>query len=626
MSRFGRASWRSWARGLAAALLIGAAVFAVLAYGATLTWGYAALEMLVAGAGLLWTITWTRDDRPPARLLFAAFAPLAVALIQVAPLPERVVEWAAPTAWSAQQECRKELGEAPRSCLSVYPEATWRTGAQAAPFLLAAVAVASLAAGPRGAAVFSVGIGALGLSEWAIGLAFYPGRYRSIYGTWHDMLAPYTFWRISGRWPVLHTSSVSVATIFDFGPIRYCAPRMELGDVFGSFVVSNHFAGCLELCLPFAFGLWLAAWGGLKFRVLRVFGPIGVVALATGAVATVLFDAQSRAGAAGLVLAAITTLWADANQRRSAWRYLWLAAAVVFVFAVVGFFVAAAERTDAATLHRLATPIDEGTLQYASLSLQGRMFWWTVCWRIFRANLLSGVGLGGFGTMAPAAVAPNPTFWYFAHNDYAQLLAETGFLGLTMLAFVGWAIWSWRTMCRPGDPPPAVERSWGQIAAASGAAVALAAIALHSLVDWNLHVPANALLAALALGVAMAARHGARPIRPDAQAASVLESAARRSRGRGPQSWETFHELAPTFRRRAAQAITGALLIAGAWSAAREWAADRAIDPLRENFERPVLPGDDPAELEAQSRSLLPAAELAARGRRLERGICPAHR
>lgn len=107
-------------------------------------------------------------------------------------------------------------------------------------------------------------------------------------------------------------------------------------------------------------------------------------------------------------------------------------------------------------------------------------------WRDFP---LLGAGLGNFQEVFPRYQPPTAgqNFYDYAHNDYLQLLVETGAIGFLLL---GWCITgvlrraarSWSTVT--GEP-----RLW-----LAGVLTGIVAILLHSLVDFSLHIPANALL------------------------------------------------------------------------------------------------------------------------------------
>ena len=119
-------------------------------------------------------------------------------------------------------------------------------------------------------------------------------------------------------------------------------------------------------------------------------------------------------------------------------------------------------------------------------------------WPVWAATLrmaveapVLGVGLGGyqdaFTRFRPEAV-PVDKLVTFAHNDYLQLLAETGFVGFVALMWALIGLGAFVLTRFRGRRDSFVK------GLAMGAFCALVVAALHSLVDFGLHRPANALL------------------------------------------------------------------------------------------------------------------------------------
>jgi O-antigen ligase len=100
-----------------------------------------------------------------------------------------------------------------------------------------------------------------------------------------------------------------------------------------------------------------------------------------------------------------------------------------------------------------------------------------------------GWGLGTFPTVYPAYRSfYTNLFVNEAHNDYAQLLVETGLLGFALM------LWFVIVLYRRGLP---TSRRWefkwdGAVSVA--ALLGCTGILLHSFVDFNLQIPANAAL------------------------------------------------------------------------------------------------------------------------------------
>jgi O-antigen ligase len=117
-----------------------------------------------------------------------------------------------------------------------------------------------------------------------------------------------------------------------------------------------------------------------------------------------------------------------------------------------------------------------------------------------------GTGLGTYREAFPLAqVAPRETVPFHAHNDWLEVLATTGIAGLAVVLFgLGVVV---RALLRRLD---AGLRSEDR-AAALAALGALAAVSLHSLFDFGLTIPANAVTLAVLTGAALGVRRGDRP-------------------------------------------------------------------------------------------------------------------
>jgi len=110
-------------------------------------------------------------------------------------------------------------------------------------------------------------------------------------------------------------------------------------------------------------------------------------------------------------------------------------------------------------------------------------------WRIFLDHPLIGTGLGTLEMIYPPYDSVyDGRIVNHAHNDYLEGLAETGLLGgLCCLWFLG------VLLLNALKGMAALDKSFGSALNLSGL-VACSGILVHSLVDFNLHIPANALL------------------------------------------------------------------------------------------------------------------------------------
>jgi O-antigen ligase len=146
---------------------------------------------------------------------------------------------------------------------------------------------------------------------------------------------------------------------------------------------------------------------------------------------------------------------------------------------------------------RVASVGEEEAAEAAGPTRTGRKDIWAATWEMFEAHPLTGVGFGGYWIAVSryhkgsGASVPQQ-----AHSDYLETLASGGVIGAGLVAlFVFLLVRQSAPLLRVGSP---FER-----AARLGALTGLCGVAVHSLVEFGLHVPSNA-YAALALVAAAA--------------------------------------------------------------------------------------------------------------------------
>lgn len=132
--------------------------------------------------------------------------------------------------------------------------------------------------------------------------------------------------------------------------------------------------------------------------------------------------------------------------------------------------------------------------------------------RAARAYFPIGSGTGSFQpvyrTQEPLA-SVGTTFMNHAHGDWLELLLETGVVGAAFAAlFLGW----WNVRVR------AIWRAEGRDPFAQAAAIATAAMMLHSLVDYPLRTAALSAVFAACLGLMSGVRPHVRRSREPATA------------------------------------------------------------------------------------------------------------
>jgi O-antigen ligase/Tfp pilus assembly protein PilF len=272
-------------------------------------------------------------------------------------------------------------------------------------------------------------------------------------------------------------------------------PDLYAGRGSGTFICPNHLAGFLEMLLPLGLAYSIAGRGGFLPRLLL--GYLSLM-LAGG-----LLVSQSRAGwaAAGAGLALFFLL-----QIRHP-RYRWPALALALL--VTAAAVAAAARTDV-----IKKRVEDNLFvhEYGSGTIRAQI--WRTAFAMWREHPLAGVGPAHFDPRFPqyrpatVSVQSRPDR---AHNDYLNTLADWGLIGFALVA-AAWALVLltvarvWKYIQRPMGDLSRNNRSGSpgqsnRTAFVTGAVAGLAALLLHALFDFNMHIPANALLAVTLLAL-----------------------------------------------------------------------------------------------------------------------------
>jgi O-antigen ligase len=250
----------------------------------------------------------------------------------------------------------------------------------------------------------------------------------------------------------------------------YWFREMRYGGIpFGPYVNRNHFAGFAELVIPVALVPLVLG----KVRRERWF-VVGLLALfPLGA----LFLSASRGGVVSLaaelgVLALLVVL------RRAGGRHV-LAGAVVLLLAFLLVSWLGARQV----LERFSS------MQSLEVTSGKRASMRQDSWHIFRDHAWTGTGLGTLQKVFPAyETLYDARVVNHAHNDYVEALAETGILGAACCAWFLVALFfqSLRRLLLQ-------DKSFSAALHLSGL-VACTGFLVHSLVDFNLHIPSNALL------------------------------------------------------------------------------------------------------------------------------------
>lgn len=241
----------------------------------------------------------------------------------------------------------------------------------------------------------------------------------------------------------------------------------------------NHLAGYLEMVIPLLLCLFLVKTRRGMAKYLMLF--LVVVLFASHTLAL------SRGGWVSIFISLLFMGSVLYSQRRFKRKkiILMIVGSVIFLL----FFVMAGTNM----LERILTVTDRDTV----VGLNGRSIAWQGVYEMIKAHPILGSGPGSFATIFTQYQPPGMTArFFYAHNDYLQYIAE---LGYPILIFIAWFLYIiFKTGFKKLQSPS--RQTWG---ITLGAMTGIVAILIHSFVDFNLHIPANAMLFTVLVALVM---------------------------------------------------------------------------------------------------------------------------
>ncbi len=257
---------------------------------------------------------------------------------------------------------------------------------------------------------------------------------------------------------------------FTFNGKLYWVRELQYGGIpFGPYVNRNHFAGLMELLIPP--GLAIQILGAerrdqLPLLTLFTLLPIGA-----------LFLSASRGGIISFVAqVAFLTILIVARRREK--KILGAAALILTLAALLVSWLGIGAALDRFASYKKLETSEGRRAEMLHDSLH-----------IFQDHRIWGTGMGTLQEVFPLyETAYDGLVVNHSHNDYAEALAETGAIGgLCGLVFLVMLFWMpWKILNVEGDP-----RSFAYHA---GALVACLGLLVHAGVDFNFHIPSNALI------------------------------------------------------------------------------------------------------------------------------------
>ena len=285
-------------------------------------------------------------------------------------------------------------------------------------------------------------------------------------------------------------SVLGILQYLTFNGKLYWFRVMRYGGIpFGPYVNRNHFAGFAEMIIPVALvPLVLGKVRRERVFLVALFAVVPIVALLLSA---------SRGGIVSFGVQMVI-LFSLLFVRRVRGRSVILGGVIVLAAVMAVSWIGVQQ-----VLQRFSG------IQNLEVSVGKRVAMRHDTWRLFLDHPIIGTGLGTLQMVYP----PYDTLYdgrvvNHAHNDYLETLAETGVIGgLCCLWFLGTLLLN--ALKGLADK----ENSFSSALNLSGL-VACSGILVHSLVDFNLHIPANALLFFVSAHMAAVRLQPADPVVP----------------------------------------------------------------------------------------------------------------
>jgi len=386
----------------------------------------------------------------------------AFLFIQLLPLPKFLVKVLSPSTYSFQENFMPNFSNVKFISLSTIPAHTLQKGLELlAYFLLGFLIIKTITTRQQIKRIFSVLI--------AI------GTFEALYGMFE---------------------------LYNPNPrILFYQKTSGLDSVTGTFVNRNHLSGYLEMIIPLAIGLIIAranifSLPSLKWRekFLRLsekgFSTNFLISIAVIIMSLGIIFSNSRSGVFLLIFTfllffELTVLYIGRTEAQKIWIKNFLKVAFLII-TFISLYIGIENTIERFALNKLLTA--------------GRPAFWANTVKIFSSYPLFGTGLGTFPSLYPDMESGKQIIrLYHAHNDYLEYLTELGIVGMFfLLAGILYIVINSFLIWRARRHPEIKGLGLGGI-------IAVICMLLHSLTDFNLHIPANMLLFTVVLSLTVAA-------------------------------------------------------------------------------------------------------------------------
>ena len=278
-------------------------------------------------------------------------------------------------------------------------------------------------------------------------------------------------------------------------------PIAHSSQASGAFVNRNHLAGFLELALAAGIGLMIAQLDGrsrqrswrrlLRDTALLLLSPKAALRLTLVIMVIALVMTRSRMGNSAFFISLLVSGVIGLVLSRYATRSMvvLITSLIVVDILVVGTWFG---------VERTLKRIEETTVQQVEERVDPSVY----AMQIFHDYPVFGTGGGTFYTAFTRYRGRDIDAYYdHVHNDYVQFLTETGALGLGLLGLFVLAAFTCAVLAQARRRDPLAR------GVAFAVILGTSALAIHSSVDFNLQIPANAFLIMIVLAMGWLSLH-----------------------------------------------------------------------------------------------------------------------
>jgi O-antigen ligase len=261
--------------------------------------------------------------------------------------------------------------------------------------------------------------------------------------------------------------------------------RPSVFHAFGPYFNSNHYAGLMEMLTPIALAIALTDMRPSR----KVFWSIAGIVMAS-----TIFVCGSRGGMIAFVVQMIVLAVLLVGGKNP--RLAWVLVAISLLIASLAFWLDTGRLVH--QLNTLRDPLNNSDVTSRLTIARDSL-------RMLRDRPMLGWGLGLFRTIYPRYRSYSTDLVINqAHNDYVQVLVETGILGFCCVVWFIINLYGSSIANLRSRSPDGTLRALGALIGCTG-------ILIHSLSDFNLQIPANAALFYVLCGISAGGNMGGIP-------------------------------------------------------------------------------------------------------------------